>query len=64
MGRIKSTLIKRISGKLVKQHKQEFKEDFNYNKTKVNELAELHSVKLRNCIAGLVTKLIKKEKQQ
>ena len=63
MGRIKSTLIKRVAGKLVNYHKKDFNDDFQHNKTKVEEFAEIHSIKLRNSIAGLVTKLMRKDKQ-
>jgi small subunit ribosomal protein S17e len=62
MGRIKTKLIKRAAHRLFVLHKKDFKEDFEYNKGKVTELADLNSYKLRNTIAGLLTKLVKKDK--
>ena len=60
---VKTTLVKRTAAKLFKLHKEEFKTDFDHNKSKIEELAELHSTKLRNGIAGLITKLVRKDKQ-
>ena len=61
MGRIKQRLIKRTAKRLMVLNKNDFKEDFEFNKKKVTELVELHSEKLRNTIAGLVTKLVRKK---
>jgi len=59
MGRIKTKLIKRVANKLVARHGDEFKNDFNQNKVLVTDYAEIHSKKLRNIIAGYVTRLVK-----
>ena len=59
---VKSTLIKRTAKRLVALHRADLTEDYEQNKSKVTEFAELHSTKLRNSIAGLVTKLVKKDK--
>ena len=59
MGRIKTKLIKRIANKLVSNHRDEFKKDFDENKQLVTEFADIHSKKLRNVIAGYVTRLVK-----
>ncbi|MBD3247015.1 30S ribosomal protein S17e [Candidatus Pacearchaeota archaeon] len=61
MGRIKTKLIKRISLKLFKQHKEEFKPDFEENKQLVESLADVPSKKIRNVIAGYVTRLVKQK---
>jgi len=58
MGRIKTQLIKRISNKLIKEHGNEFKKDFKENKDIVAKLADIPSKKIRNVIAGYVTRLI------
>jgi small subunit ribosomal protein S17e len=58
MGRIKTQLIKRISNKLFAEHKTEFKTDFNENKEVVAKLASIPSKKIRNIIAGYVTRLM------
>ena len=61
MGRIKTTPIKRISQKLVREHKDKFKPDFTKNKKIVDELLDVPSKKLRNVIAGYVTRLVKQK---
>ena len=59
MGRIKTKLTKRISNKLVKNHRDELKKDFESNKKLVSKFADIRSKKLRNIIAGYVTRLVK-----
>lgn len=59
MGRIKTKLTKRVSNKLVKKHRDEFKTDFESNKQLVSKFADIRSKKLRNIIAGYVTRLVK-----
>ena len=61
MGRIKTTLIKRTGKKLYSEHKDEFKDKFEYNKKIVDGLVDVQSKKLRNIIAGYVTRLVKKK---
>lgn len=61
MGRIKTKLIKRVTLKLVKEHRDQFKEDFETNKELVEKFAEIPSKKLRNIIAGYVTRLMKEK---
>lgn len=62
MGRIKTTNVKRSAFKLFKADSDKFKTDFQSNKKSVNELAEVRSKKLRNFIAGYVTRLKKLSK--
>lgn len=57
MGRIKTKLIKRVSLSLFHDHGDEFKSDFNENKQIVSKYAAISSPKLRNIIAGYVTRL-------
>ncbi len=61
MGRIKTRYIKRIGIKLFSQHSDNFKKDFDKNKEFINDLVEVKSKKLRNILAGYVTRLKKKE---
>ena len=63
MGRIKTQLIKRISNKLIKEHRNEFKEDFKENKDIVSKLALIPSKKIRNIIAGYVTRLMQTQEE-
>lgn len=62
MGRIKTTLIKRTANSLIKKYPDKFSENFEENKKAVEEVAEIQSKKLRNIIAGYLTRLTKKER--
>ena len=61
MGRIKTQLIKRITLSLVKEHRTEFKKDFDENKKIIEKFANVSNKKLRNVITGYVTRLIKEK---
>jgi small subunit ribosomal protein S17e len=63
MGRIKTQLVKRISLKLFNNHRDELKKDYKENKAKVDKLASVESKKLRNVIAGYITRLMKTTKE-
>ena len=63
MGRIKTTLIKRVTHELMKLHGKEFTDNFEKNKEIVNKLVNVPSKKLRNIIAGYATRLVKKSKE-
>lgn len=64
MGRIKLQLTKRTTRKLMAKHKEEFKEDFEENKKIVSKYTDVSNKKLRNTIAGYVTKLMKKKEEE
>ena len=61
MGRIKTQQVKRVSFELIKKHKDSFKTEFTENKKLVDDFAEIRSKKLRNMIAGYVTRLAKRD---
>ena len=61
MGKIKTKLIKRTSERIVKEG-IEFKEDFETNKRILSR--EMPSKKVRNQIAGYVTRIKKIEKKK
>ncbi|MBT3985841.1 30S ribosomal protein S17e [archaeon] len=61
MGRIKTTLIKRTGNKLYALHKDKFSKDFDHNKKAIPEVAEVYSKKLRNVLAGYLTRLVTKD---
>jgi len=63
MGRIKTALTKRIALKLVREHRNQLKDNFEDNKKIVNELADISSRKIRNIIAGYVTRIIKNKQE-
>ncbi|MBI2662291.1 30S ribosomal protein S17e [Candidatus Woesearchaeota archaeon] len=61
MGRIKTTYLKRKTKELFKTHGDKVTADFSQNKEVTNKFTKLHSKKLRNIIAGYVTRLKQKE---
>ena len=60
MGRIKTVLIKRQTKELLKQYGDKFTSDFGQNKVLVTQYMTIPSKKLRNIVAGYVTRLKKK----
>ncbi len=61
MGRIKTQKIKRATFDLIGQHKDDFKKDYAENKKVLSGFADIKSKKLKNMIAGYVTRLMKKD---
>lgn len=61
MGRIKTTFIKRKTKELLSRHGEKFSADFTKNKQLTNQLTDVSSKKLRNTIAGYLTRLKRKE---
>ncbi|MCX8146956.1 MAG: 30S ribosomal protein S17e [Candidatus Woesearchaeota archaeon] len=61
MGRIKTKLIKRKTYELLEKHGNELTTDFEKNKKLIVEFMEFPSKKIRNIIAGYITRLKKKE---
>ncbi len=59
MGRIKTKLIKRIGTELFTKHQPIFTPNFAENKVLVAKYTTVSSKKLRNIIAGYVTRLVK-----
>lgn len=59
MGRIKTQLIKRVTLDLFSKHSKDFKKTFKENKKIVEKFADVPSKKLRNIIAGYITRLKK-----
>lgn len=58
MGRIRPTYIKRVSIELLNKYPQAFNRDFENNKEMVNSLTDVYSVKMRNRIAGYITRYL------
>jgi len=61
MGRIKTTPIKRKTKELLKTYGNNFTADFSKNKVITREYTQVKSKKLRNVIAGYMTRLKRKE---
>ncbi len=61
MGRIKTKLIKNISKSVFRDNSQDFTADFDQNKKLVEKFADLPSKKMRNVVAGAITRMKKTE---
>jgi len=60
LGKIRPTYIKRSAEELVRKFPDRFTADFENNKKVVMELADITTVKMRNRIAGYVTRTVVK----
>jgi small subunit ribosomal protein S17e len=63
MGRIKTQLSKRLTFDIMKQSQDKLSQDFEENKKVVSELLEDASKKMRNTIAGYLTRLMKTKEE-
>ena len=63
MGRIKTKLIKRTARHLFENHKEAAQTTFEENKPFVQERLRNPNKKMRNIIAGYVTRLAKQQKE-
>ena len=59
MGKVRIGLVKRTARRLLNMYPDLFTEDFEHNKQVVARLVDAGSKKLRNQIAGYVTRLIR-----
>lgn len=60
MGRIKIIAIKTLGKDLIREHGKKFSEDFDTNKKTLNDVKKIKSKKVRNILAGYITKEMKK----
>jgi small subunit ribosomal protein S17e len=56
MGNVRPTYIKVLSEQLLKRFGSEFGSEFEQNKKKVEELTNIKSKKIRNMVAGYITR--------
>jgi small subunit ribosomal protein S17e len=56
MGNIRPTFIKLRAKILCEEHGEKFTDSFDHNKVMVNKLSDVESKKIRNWIAGYVTR--------
>lgn len=61
MGRIRTQFIKRLGREIVQKHKEQLKDNFEENKVIVEQLLTESGKKVRNVVAGYVTKLMKQQ---
>lgn len=62
MGRIKTQFIKRTSNDLLTRHSDKFTTDFEQNKIVVGQVTDVQSKKVRNIIAGYLSRLVRNRK--
>ena len=58
MGKVRPEKVKKIARELVKRNPGEFTTDFENNKKLLESMATIYSTKLRNLIAGYITRLV------
>jgi len=61
MGRIKTTAIKRFAERLIKIYPDKFGKNFEINKEVLKEITDIKSKKLRNIIAGYITRKMREQ---
>jgi len=60
VGRIKTIAIKTLGNELIKKHADRFTDDFEKNKEVLLTLKRITSKKIRNILAGYITKEMKR----
>ena len=63
MGKVRTELVKSISEELVERYPRSFTIEFEANKQFLHEIGLDTSKKLRNKVAGYITRIIRIEKQ-
>ena len=63
MGKIRTELIKRSAAKIIETYPNSFSTDFEANKKRLLEVASIPSKKIRNQVAGYITRIKKREAQ-
>ncbi len=61
MGKVRTEMVKRISNELMDRYERSFTTEFEQNKQFLNEIGLDVSKKMRNRIAGYVTRLMRIE---
>ncbi len=64
MGSIRPTYIKRVALEIVKKHQDMVSDDFQANKELVSRITDVPTKKMRNRIAGYVTRYYKVTKRR
>ena len=64
MGKVRTEMVKRISGELVEKYPRSFSHEFEQNKQFIKEIGLDVSKKLRNRIAGYITGIMKIDQAQ
>lgn len=59
LGKVKPYYVKKLARKLVERFPERFNSDFENNKRMVDALTDVSSTRIRNRVAGYLTKLVK-----
>jgi len=59
LGKVRPILVKRLARELLSRYPDKFTLDFEENKRLVAELTDIKSKRLRNRVAGYITRLVK-----
>jgi small subunit ribosomal protein S17e len=60
---IKPSYIKNLSEELLNKHRNKFSKDFDQNKQAVSEVALIDSKRVRNRVAGNITRRVSQKKR-
>ncbi len=63
MGNIRQTYIKRVAIELYNRYPEQFTDDFEHNKLAVDKLTDIQTKKLRNRVAGYLTRYRKRQRE-
>ena len=58
MGKVRPEAVKKISREMIKRYPDRFTTDFEENKKGLEPLLKIPSIRLRNRIAGYITRLV------
>lgn len=58
MGKVRPERVKRIARELIRRSPDKFSTDFESNKKTLDSITKVYSAKLRNQIAGYITRLV------
>jgi len=58
LGKVRPEYVKKVARELIELYPDKFSTDFQSNKKATESLAEISSAKLRNRIAGYITRLL------
>ncbi len=59
MGRVKSIAIKTLGDDLIREHPKKLSPNFDSNKKALGDITEIKSKRVRNVLAGYITKKMK-----
>lgn len=63
MGKVRPLYIKRTARQLLETYSDRFTENFDENKKAVAELTNIKSKRVRNRVAGYITRLVKRKRK-